>query len=178
MDNLHKSRTKGVAVLPFKEVSLSIIGSKLTSTYRYYLGRVGSCNERMDHTKYYAIDREMDKFGMDPVDAAVWGLYEKTGYHSEITDFIYLGIVQSGDTETFLYAIDVTSLPQHDLTEEEHDLAEEDHDFAGTETEWLSERQLLWSGDPLLITMYSRLKDWMKYGNDIELNEEEDYSAF
>jgi 8-oxo-dGTP pyrophosphatase MutT (NUDIX family) len=143
---------KGVAVLPY--LTRRYNDWDINDVSYLYLARMEICPAHSPEPKLCAVAGGMDKPGEIPVEVAVRELYEETGYIATLGDAIYLGSVypsKGSDTEMYLFAVDVTSLPRSKPTGDGSMIE------ALASTKWVNRNEAIFSSDPLLALMVSRL---------------------
>ncbi|MGG1263748.1 NUDIX hydrolase [Brevibacillus laterosporus] len=142
----------GVAILPFKKV---LVNPGWNHSELRYLGRIELCPAHSEVPDLSAVAGGMDKDGETPIQVAVRELHEETGYKASEDDMIYLGTCRPSkgtDTTMYLYAVDVTN------AEEGEPVGDGSMIETMASTKWIERVEALYSKDPLLVTMVSRLE--------------------
>lgn len=142
---------EGVAIIPYRR-ELTNPGWNY-SEFRF-LAHMEICAAHSGEHGMYAVAGGRDKAGEPVITTAVRELKEETGYIASEQDMEFLGTCypsKGTDTLMYLYAVDVTDL---ELTKPEGD---------GTLTEelayceWVKASELASKGEPILVTLMTRL---------------------
>ncbi|MFJ8247371.1 NUDIX hydrolase [Peribacillus asahii] len=145
-------KSKGVAILPYREVVVNAWGHKELQ----FLGRYELCPAHSDEIELGAIMGGMDKEGEEPVVTAWRELQEEAGYKVPIENIVYLGTARpskASDNTIYLFGVNVDK--GFELVDATGDgtLVEE-----GGYSKWVSKSEMVFAKEPLLSVMHMRLQ--------------------
>lgn len=140
---------KVIAILPFRYSNYP-----LTFNKEFLLIKEMRPAWDIERLTYASLTGGIEK-GSDQFQTAVKELKEETGYIAEEKDLIELGYcwsAKASDTMVYLFTVDVTDKTPEKIKGDGTGLE------AMAEPGWLSENDLQFVTDPLVFTMYSKLK--------------------